>query len=91
MATFLESPPSASSATLETFQLARKPSFSRFIRDARLRRGLTAAVVEVQRDALRRLAIALAPQVDHRVAYPQQRAQVRRILPTRDGRLRGET
>lgn len=45
-------------------------------------------VVDIQGDVLRRLAVALTPQVDRPVAQPQQGAQVGRILPARDGRLR---
>ena len=46
-------------------------------------------IVDVQRDRARRVRMAPAPQINHAMAQTQQSAQVRCVLPTRYGRLRG--
>ena len=47
-------------------------------------------VVDVEHDAARHLAEALAVVIDHGAPHPQQGTGVRQVLQSRDGRLRAQ-
>ena len=47
-------------------------------------------VVDIERDPFGNLGERLAIEVDHRATHPQQRANVRQVLQSRDRRLRAE-
>ena len=47
-------------------------------------------VVDIERDPFGNLGERLAIEIDHRTAHPQQRANVRQVLQSRDRRLRAQ-